>query len=405
MREGLPAERPPPRRAAPATAPYVRADVVEPPTARSVEYPRVPPAGAPSETDSLEGIYLETMSFTSCLSVTPDNRLTIGAVVEKWRSRAEGDTGDFDAHPEDVDLLAELEEALGAPEEAPAAGPALERISASAVVVRSVVSPGAKKSNFLNAFFVRKIPDTGVPAARKVSGPTVMFFRNGKVHGAGWKRRDEYEKFVAEVTAALGLPGHDAGSVETDLCNGSARIKGASREEVMCMKHLEQRMRDRGHRVRYRTADGHNGMTFKVVDRAQLYDELKEFGGAALRAARLCTEPPLSHEDATTIAGQVLVAVVTSLSDPAGPGVEATAVAAVNAAGVCEGVPVERAVHAAAADLVEAASAVFDNPKGRKRWERTAMVFSRGAVKLFARDEAQLARMIPVVDKSLGECI
>jgi len=147
------------------------------------------------------------------------------------------------------------------------------RLSGEAVVamrhVDYTTETNIRHSNFRNSFTARKVDpawsETGPRGIATLKGPTVKFFKNGRLQGAGWKTVAEFETFVDEVARLLGLPGIDRSANKLSLVNGSARIRDVPAGGIM-LADLAARLRASGHTVRWDPTTGNNGLNLKLPD-------------------------------------------------------------------------------------------------------------------------------------------
>ena len=285
------------------------------------DLPNVPPAGVPPETDFFRDIRLDMFVLTSSLAVNASNKAAVERIVLQM-SKMVIETGAAQA------LENELETELAggkAKRNTRRNTQTLWHIAPNAVVAMRhkdyTTGTNIRRGNFKNAVTVRKVTADFDETARKLKGPTIKFFKNGRIQASGWKTVASFEDFTNSVADRLGLPAVDPSKNAVSLVNGSARIKTVPGGR-MVLATLAEKLRAIGYSVDWNPTTGNNGLKVQLVD---------EVAASELRSKKV--------------------------------------------------------------DMM--------TPVNRKLWERGAMIFSNGYVKMFSRGEDQLARLVPLLSDAL----
>jgi hypothetical protein len=374
----------------PAVAGQEPADADPDDAEMDVDSPSVPPAGMPWETDFFHSICLDMHVLTGYLQINAANAKTVERVVKDWSSKVvvEGASQAFER---------ELETEISGgkvPRKTKRNTQTVERISRDVVIAMRhedyTTTTNIRHSNFRNSFTARKVsPEytngrAGTPALK---GPIVKFFSNGRFQAAGWKTVPACERFIEDVRKRLGLPPVDKARHSISLVNGSARIKAAGDRPIV-LRSLRDRLVANGINAVWNPTTGNNGMKVTFVDEVALKESLATHFAPAVKAM-------------TTYASECAASGVVSkmFSQYAKTQTDASA-EAVRGLGLQDPESARIAAKAAAMEMKKAADAVSTKDR-RKKWERSAMVFANGYVKVFSTGEPQLARLFPVLEDIL----
>lgn len=352
-----------------------------------LDTPSVPPAGMPWETDFFHSICLDMHVLTGYLQINPSNAKNVERIVKDWSSKVvvEGASQAFER---------ELETEISGgkvPRKTKRNTQTVERISRDVVIAMRhedyTTTTNIRHSNFRNSFTARKVsPEytngrAGTPALK---GPIVKFFSNGRFQAAGWKTVDACERFIDDVSKRLGLPQVDKTKHSISLVNGSARIKAAGDQPIV-LKALRDRLVANGFVAAWNPTTGNNGMKVTFVDEVALKESLAAHFAPAVKAMQTY----LSENDASAVVSKMFsqYAKTQTIGDAViGMGLEPDTA--------------RIAAKAAAIEMKKAVDVVGTKDR-RKKWERSAMVFSNGYVKVFSTGEPQLARLFPVLQDIL----
>ena len=352
-----------------------------------VDTPSVPPAGMPWETEFFHSICLDMHVLTGYLQINAANAKNVERIVKDWSSRVvvEGASQAFER---------ELETEISGgkvPRKTKRNTQTVERVSRDVVIAMRhedyTTTTNIRHSNFRNSFTARKVsPEytngrAGTPALK---GPIVKFFSNGRFQAAGWKTVAACERFIDDVAKRLGLPQVDKTKHSISLVNGSARIKAAGDQPIVLMA-LRDRLVANGFTAAWNPTTGNNGMKVTFVDEVALKESLAAHLAPAVKAMQTF----VSEHDASSIVSKMFsqYAKAQTIGDAvSGMGLDPD-LARISA-------------KAANIEMKKAADAVGTKDR-RKKWERSAMVFSNGYVKVFSTGEPQLARLFPVLQDIL----
>lgn len=207
--------------------------------------------------------------LTSWLAVTADTAKDVAAVVNDWSSRVKDDGSDAAA-------CDELEAELGGGKVSKKTKRNTQyaaRVREDAVIVMRAVDYTTRsqiqRSNFRNSFTARRVgpdfTDRGPDGPTPLKGPTVKYFKNGRVQAAGWKSIAAFETFVDSLSETLGLPGVDRSKHKLSLVKGSARLKRVPAGGI-ALASLADALRARGATVKWDPTTGNNGLVLKVPD-------------------------------------------------------------------------------------------------------------------------------------------
>jgi hypothetical protein len=352
-----------------------------------LDTPSVPPAGMPWETDFFHSICLDMHVLTGYLQINAANAKNVERIVKDWSSKVvvEGASQAFER---------ELETEISGgkvPRKTKRNTQTVERISRDVVIAMRhedyTTTTNIRHSNFRNSFTARKVsPEytngrAGTPALK---GPIVKFFSNGRFQAAGWKTVPACERFIEDVRKLLGLPPVDKTRHSISLVNGSARIKSAGDQPIV-LRSLRDRLVANGFTAAWNPTTGNNGMKVTFVDEIALKESLAAHFAPAVKAMQTY----LSEHDASAVVSKMFsqYAKTQTMGD------------AVTGMGL-EPDTGRIAAKAAAMEIKKAADAVGTKDR-RKKWERSAMVFSNGYVKVFSTGESQLARLFPILQDIL----
>jgi hypothetical protein len=354
------------------------------------DVPSVPPAGMPRETDFFHSICLDMHVLTGYLQINTQNANTVKRVVMDWSSKVvvEGASQAFER---------ELETQISggkAPRKTKRNTQTVERIASNVVIAMRhedyTTTSNIRHSNFRNSFTARKVSpdyngDAGSPALK---GPIVKFFCNGRFQAAGWKTVEACERFIDDVSKRLGLPSVNKARHSISLVNGSARIKSTGDQPIV-LRSLRDRLVANGHAATWNPTTGNNGMKVVFVDEVALKESLAAHFAPAVKSMTTF----VSEHDASAVVSKMFsqYAKTQTIGDETcalGLDREAARIAA----------------KAATIEMKKVADAVGTKER-RKKWERSAMVFSNGYVKVFSTGEPQLARLFPVLQDILQTAV